>query len=114
MQERAIHLAIQRSDIDLSARTARVGVIGGEVQEMFAIGQEIGPAVRGVLRGVKLSHWHGSSPRSCDSINSRARAGLKKDRAIRAPPRPTYIGPIAEPDTPGTAVIHRLPFPVGT
>ena len=38
MHERSVQLAVKGGYIDLGACTARVGVIGGEVQEMLAIG----------------------------------------------------------------------------
>jgi len=38
MRERAVQLAVNGGYIDLGACTTRVGVIGGEVQEMLSIG----------------------------------------------------------------------------
>jgi hypothetical protein len=38
MHERAVQLAVKGGYIDLGACTSRVGVVGGKVQEMLAIG----------------------------------------------------------------------------
>src|ERR1700682_5681667 len=73
----------QRPDVDALLRSARV--IGCEEQEMLAVGQEPGPAMRRVFAGFEFGQGRWCSTRGADSPQRIAVVGFVDDDVVLIP-----------------------------
>src|ERR1700674_5988830 len=80
----------QRPDVDSLLRSARV--IGCEEQEMLAVGQEPGPAMRRVLAGLELGQGRRYSACGADSPQRIPVVGFVDDDVVLVPGASSRIG----------------------
>src|SRR5258708_33955607 len=85
---------LERPEVD--ALLGSAGVIGREEQEMLAVGQEPGPAMRCVLAGFELGQGRGGSARGASSPERVAVVGFVDDDVVLVPGPASGIGSLRE------------------
>src|ERR1035438_5173686 len=113
IDEEAIEVASERGDVNAVLRVLCCGVIGSVVEEMLAIGKEVGPAVSGVKRRVDGGDGGGGATVGRDLEEGVARGGSEEDNAARAPGATAGSGGVAQDANDAGIDVERFDFEVG-
>src|SRR5580700_10383217 len=113
IDQEAIELAIERGDVNAVLLVLCCGVIGSVVEEMLAIGKEVGPAVGGVEYGVDGSDGGGDATLGRDLEDGVARGGSEEDNAAGAPGATAGSSGVAQDAYDAGIEVERFDLEVG-
>lgn len=85
LEQGLIFTAIHRRIVDRVVSGKRGSVVNGEVEEVFAVGKEEGPAMGGVLRAIDVSNGGDRAAVGANTIDPVYTCGRENDHAVGSP-----------------------------